>query len=99
VKTLSKKYCITWGSFLGRGGSSSCGSRGGAKGGVVQLGDLLHFLLHPVRILQLYETLHPLNIYFLDKKIAIYLSLGLHKGRPSYRRGQPSKENIQHFKT
>ncbi len=29
-------------------------------------------------------------------KIAIYLYLGLHKGRPSYRRSlQPSKENIQ----
>jgi hypothetical protein len=29
-----------------------------------------------------------------------YLSLGLHKGRPSYRRSlQLSKENIQHFKT
>ena len=28
------------------------------------------------------------------------LSLGLHKGRPSYRRSlPPSKENIQHFKT
>ncbi len=28
------------------------------------------------------------------------VSLGLHKGRPSYRRSlQPSKENIQHFKT
>jgi hypothetical protein len=37
-------------------------------------------------------------IFFLSK-IAIYLSLGLHKGRPSYRRSlQPSKENIQHFK-
>ncbi len=33
-------------------------------------------------------------------KIAIFLSLGLNKGRPSYRRSlQPSKENIQHFKT
>ncbi len=33
-------------------------------------------------------------------KIAIYLSLGLHKGRTSYRRSlQSSKENIQHFKT
>ncbi len=33
-------------------------------------------------------------------KITIYLSLGLHKGRPSYRRTlQLSKENIQHFKT
>ncbi len=32
-------------------------------------------------------------------KIAIYLFLSLHKGRPSYRRSlQPSKENIQHFK-
>jgi hypothetical protein len=33
-------------------------------------------------------------------KIAIYLSLGLHIGRPSYRRSlQPSKVNIQqHFK-
>jgi hypothetical protein len=33
-------------------------------------------------------------------KIAIYLSLGLYKGPPSYRRIlQPSKENIQQFKT
>jgi hypothetical protein len=33
-------------------------------------------------------------IYFLSK-IAIYISLGLHKGRLSYRRSlQPSKENI-----
>ncbi len=32
-------------------------------------------------------------------KIAIYLSLGLHKGRPScWKSLQPSKENIQHFK-
>ncbi len=32
--------------------------------------------------------------------IAMYLSLGLHKGRPSYRRSlPPSKKNIQHFKT
>jgi hypothetical protein len=34
------------------------------------------------------------------KKVAIYLSLRLCKGRPGYRRSlQPSKENIQHFKT
>ncbi len=33
-------------------------------------------------------------------KIAIYLSLGIPKGLPSYMRSlQPSKENIQHFKT
>ncbi len=33
-------------------------------------------------------------------KIALHLSLGLHKGRPSYMRSrQPSKENIHHFKT
>jgi hypothetical protein len=40
------------------------------------------------------------NLIFLWSKIAIYRSLGLHKGGPSYRRSlQPSKENIQHFKT
>jgi hypothetical protein len=34
-----------------------------------------------------------------ELKIAIYISLGLHKGHPSYRRSfQLSKENIQHFK-
>jgi hypothetical protein len=39
------------------------------------------------------------NIYF-GPKTKIYLSLGLHKGRPSYKRSlQLSKENIQHFKT
>ncbi len=37
---------------------------------------------------------------FLGSKSTIYLSLGLHKGRPSYRRSlRLSKENIQHFKT
>ncbi len=37
---------------------------------------------------------------FLWSKIAIYFSLGLYKGRPSYRRSlQLSKENIQHLKT
>jgi hypothetical protein len=40
------------------------------------------------------------NFYFLGSKIAVYLSLGRHKGRPSYRRSlQPSKENIQYLKT
>ncbi len=33
-------------------------------------------------------------------EIAIYLFLGLHKGRPSYRKSLlPTKDNIQHFKT
>ncbi len=37
--------------------------------------------------------------FFKNLKIVIYLSLRLHKGRPSYRRSiNPSKENIQHFK-
>ncbi len=37
---------------------------------------------------------------FFSSKTTIYLSLGLHEGRPSYkRRLQLSKENIQHFKT
>ncbi len=40
------------------------------------------------------------NLIFCGAKITIYLSLGLHKGRPSYKRSlQLSKENIQHFKT
>jgi hypothetical protein len=38
------------------------------------------------------------KLSFFDKKIAIYLSLGLHKGHPNYRRNrQPSKDNIQCF--
>ncbi len=37
--------------------------------------------------------------FFLKSKIAIYLSLGLHKRRSSYRKSlRSSKENIQHFK-
>jgi hypothetical protein len=37
--------------------------------------------------------------FFFWAKIAIYLSLGLLKGRPSDRKIlQPLKENIQHFK-
>ncbi len=37
--------------------------------------------------------------YFFSSKTTIYLSLGFHEGRPSYRRSlQPSKENIQRFK-
>jgi hypothetical protein len=37
---------------------------------------------------------------FFGSKTTIYLSLGLHKGCPSYRRSlQPSKENIQYLKT
>jgi hypothetical protein len=36
------------------------------------------------------------NYLFYDKKIAIYLTLGLHKGRPRYMRSL-SKENIEHL--
>ncbi len=40
------------------------------------------------------------KLIFYGSKISVYLSLGLHEGRTSYRRSlQPSKENIQHFKT
>ncbi len=40
------------------------------------------------------------KIIFFGSKISIYLSLGLYKGCPSYRRSlQPSKKNIQQFKT
>jgi hypothetical protein len=37
---------------------------------------------------------------FLDQKLQLTYSKASKKGRPSYRRSlQPSKENIQHFKT
>ncbi len=41
------------------------------------------------------------KINFLgESKTTIYLFLGLHKGRPSYRRSlHPSKDNKQHLKT
>jgi hypothetical protein len=40
------------------------------------------------------------TFFFFWSKIAIYLSLGLLNGHPSYRRSlQPSKEYIQHLKT
>jgi hypothetical protein len=39
------------------------------------------------------------KLIFFRSKIAIYLYLGIHKGRLSYSRSfQPSKENIQHLK-
>ncbi len=38
--------------------------------------------------------------FFFKSRTTIYLSLGLHKGRPSYKISfQLSKENIQHFRT
>ncbi len=52
----------------------------------------------PVRIQKL-EKNFSWNFFFLSKT-AFYLSLGLHKVCPSYRRSLPlSKEAIQHFKT
>jgi hypothetical protein len=40
------------------------------------------------------------NLILFGSKTTIYLSLGLHKEHPSYRRSlQLSKEAIQHFKT
>jgi hypothetical protein len=40
------------------------------------------------------------NVILFKIKIVIYLSVGLLKGRPSYRRSlQLSKENIQHLHT
>jgi hypothetical protein len=39
-----------------------------------------------------------IQLFFFNSEIAFYLSLGLHKGCPSYKRSlQPSKKNIQHF--
>ncbi len=70
-----------------------------------------HFRLHSISIpiqlgyrvfmienLKKFTALNKIFFFFI--KIAIYLSLSLHKGCLSYRRSlQPSKENIQHFKT
>jgi hypothetical protein len=58
----------------------------------------------PIRILgfnnQKLKKKLQLKFFFLKSKTAIYLSLGLHKVCPSYRRSlQLSKEAIQHFKT
>jgi hypothetical protein len=45
------------------------------------------------------KRIYSWNIFFFDKKLR-FISIGLHKGRPGYRRSlQPTKENIQHFKT
>jgi hypothetical protein len=67
-----------------------------------------HFRLNtnpdPIRI-QGYDDqklgkIYSWNFFYYIFLIKSYLSLGLHKGHPSYRRSlQPSKENIQHFKT
>jgi hypothetical protein len=47
---------------------------------------------------KIYSSTTNFDIFLI--KIAIYLSLGLHKGRPSYRRSlQPSKKKLLHFKT
>jgi hypothetical protein len=62
-----------------------------------------HRILSPIRIR--IQNLRWIRIRIQDLmtkyliKIAIYLSLGLHKGRPSYRRTlQPTKEKIHHLK-
>jgi hypothetical protein len=47
---------------------------------------------------QKFKKLTAENFYI--SKTTIYLSLYLHKGRPSYRRSiQPLKKNMQHFET
>jgi hypothetical protein len=64
-------------------------------------------LLVPMRIRiqgfddqKLKKKIFTADIYSYFFIISIYLSLAHHKGRPSYRRSlQPSKENIQHYKT
>ncbi len=52
----------------------------------------------PIRI-QSFDDQKLENLNLFRSKTTIYLSLGLHKGRLSYRRSlQPSKKNIQHLK-
>jgi hypothetical protein len=51
-------------------------------------------------VLMTIKNVKNLQLTKICSQIAIYLSPGLHKGRPSYRRSlQPSKENIQHPST
>jgi hypothetical protein len=58
----------------------------------------LHLSAHKQAGLRI--TAEKKNIFFYLSKTTIYLSLGLHKERPSYGRShQLSKEAIQHFKT
>ena len=57
----------------------------------------------PIRIQgfddQKLEKIYSWKKFFFRSKTTVYLSLGLHKGRPSNRRSlQLSKENIRHFK-
>jgi hypothetical protein len=73
------------GSFASRSGCGS-GSRPGWKSRVLMTEN--------------WKNLQLKNISFFISKIAIYFSLGLHRGRPNYRRSlQPSKENGQNCKT
>jgi hypothetical protein len=54
--------------------------------------------LSPLQNLKRIYNWKKLKIFL--SKISFYLTVDLHKGRQSYRRSlQPSKENIQHFKT
>ncbi len=46
------------------------------------------------------KTEKNLQLHFFSSKTPIYLSIGLHKERPSYRRSlQNAKESIQHVRT
>ncbi len=59
-----------------------------------------HFRLNPGLWWPKFEKHLQVNLIFFWSKMAIRLPLSLHKKRPSYRRSlQPSKNNIQHFKT
>jgi hypothetical protein len=79
-----RKQCCAFGSGSGSSISSESGSRSR--------------VLMTQKNLQKYHK--KILFSFFVQKIAISLSLGVHKGHPSYRRSlQPSKENIHYFKT
>jgi hypothetical protein len=72
----------------GSGSRSQCGSGSGSSSRSRVLIDQ--------KFENIYSWEFYINIFFL--KNCNYLSPGLPKGRPSYRRSlQPSKENIQHY--
>jgi hypothetical protein len=65
---------------------------------LLSVSDPIHFIRIRIRHCRLNTDQDP--GFWWPKMEKIYLSLRLHKGCPSCRRSlQPSKENIQHFKT
>jgi hypothetical protein len=74
---------------------SSISSKSGSKSDL----DLIRIQGFDDQKLKEKNTAENFLLSFVDQKLQFTYPLGLHKGRPIYRRSlQPSKENIQHLK-